>query len=278
MRTMWKKAGSFLCLLVAILAMPLLVTAEEIPEKEDSRTISQDILSCFDEETVDTVFRGYDIHYNYDLFSQYGDMDEALANLPAQQVKIYYFAKNKKGDTVCYTYDGSGLTDTGYTWGALWSEFLDEKADALIQMVDANIVVENIYYFRYGNWYAIYYKTNLGDYVYFTPEEAEYLMGLAQFTALGSELKDLVTKYKVLSDMVGCSPMSLASQLHVDLSPYDITSPDFDPNAPFVTLFKPGKFIAIGSAVLLVTLIVCRYLIRGHRKYREKKERMASRI
>lgn len=274
-----KKVYCLICLILMFLSLVLPVGAEETAHAEDSVTISGEILSCLDMETVDTVFCVYDMNDRYAGFVTYGDIDSVLANTAEPQLRIYYFVKNKQGETASYTYDGTRLSKTQYHsgWGSGWYGVHGEKAESVIKRIADDIVVENVYYLWYDSWSAVYYKTNLGDYVYVRAGK-EYLMGLDQFLALQSELHDQWIKFKDWRDMDNMPAQIKISELRVDLSPYDITSPDFDPHAPFKTNFKPGKFIAIGSLVLLIALIVGRFLIRGHRKYREKKERMAFRI
>ncbi len=275
-----KKVCSLICLILTLLSLALPVGAEESAPAEDSVTISDEILSCLDMETVDSVFRVYDITDGYAGFVTYGDIDGVLANTTDPQLRIYYFVKSKQGETASYTYDGTRLSKTQYHsgWGSGWYGVHDEKAESVIKKIADDIVVENIYYLWYDSGFAVYYKTNLGDYAYVRTGKMEYLMGLEQFLALQCELHDQWIKFKDWRDMDNMPAQIKIGQLRVDLSPYDITSPDFNPHAPLKTHFKPGKFIAIGSFVLLIALIVGRFLIRGHRKYREKKERMASRI
>lgn len=274
-----KKLCSLLCLIPAALLLVLPVCAEETAPAEDSVTISENILSCLDESEVDTVFRVYDMNDGYAGFVKYGDIDGVIANTTAPQLRIFYFVKTKQGETSTYTYDGTELLKTGYhpDWGAWWFGAHSEKTETVIRKVASDIVVENVYYL-WDDSLCIYYKTNLGDYVYVFMDPKEYLMALDPFLSLQRELGDLLRKYSFMSEMVGCSHESWTRGLQVDLSPYDITSPHFDPRAPLKINSKPGKFIAIGSFVLLVVLIVCRLFIRNRRKNRITKEEMVNRI
>ncbi len=281
-----KKSASILCLIFMLWSMLLPVSAQETAKTEDSVTISDEILSCLDMETVDTIFRVYVFSHFYSDFVKYGDLDGVLANTSASQFGTCYFVKTKGGETNSYTYDGIGLIESNRYSGraALWFDIHSEQAEEIIKKVSSDIVVENVFYLWFSgmddSWFAVYYKTNLGDYVYIPSEQKAYLMGLDQFIAMQNVIYD---RYAYMAIRKG--PWTLGRDIvvtpesaPVDLSPYDITSPDFNPHAPLKTNFKPGKFIAIGSFVLLLTLIVCRYLIRGHRKYREKKERMIYRF
>lgn len=279
MRSVWKKVCGLICLSLMFLVMALPAGAEENANTEDSVTISEDILSCLDESEVDTVFRVYIINDSYNRFVTYGDIDGVLANTPESQLRIYYFVKTKQGETNSYTYDGTDLVKIDYSpdWGRELFAFHSEKTETIIKKVASDIVVENVYYLQYDGS-CVYYKTNLGDYVYVFMDQKEYLMALEPFLLLQEELRDLLRKYSFRGQVVGCSPEPFTRGLQVDLSPYDITSPDFDPHAPLKTTFKPGKFIAIGSLLLLIALVVCRYLIPGHRKNRATKDKLANQI
>lgn len=268
-----KKVCSLICLSVLFLSMVLPACAEETINTEDSVTISEDVLSQLNASEEDTVLRIYDFGHNYDGFAAYDDIDEVITNPTASGLHSYYLVKDKQGEISAYTHDGGHLSETPY-WGAGWFRVHGNRAQSVIKVISADIVVKHIYYLEYTMYSAVYYKTNLGDYVYVIADES-YLMALDPFLALHNELRDQVFKLKDSYNLLGQSSEVKFSDLRVDLSPYDITSPDFDPHAPLKTHFKPGKFIAIGSFALLVTLVVCRCLIRGHRKYRKKKERMA---
>lgn len=279
MRAVWEKIGGLICLILMLLPMALPVSAEESAKAEDSVTIPEDILSCLDESEVDTVFRVYIINDSYSRFVTYGDIDGVLANTPESQLGIYYFVKTKQGETNSYTYDGTDLVKTDYSpdWGSEWFAFHSEKTETIIKKVASDIVVKNVYYLR-SDGSCVYYKTNMGDYVYVLMDHKEYLMALEPFLSLQEELRDLLRKYSFRGAMIGCSPEPFTRGLQVDLSPYDITSPNFDPHAPLKTTFKPGKFIAIGSFLLLIALVVGRFLIRGHRKNRATKHKLANQI
>ena len=273
-----KKICSLICLVMVLLSMALPVAAEEC--HEDSVTISEDILACLDEETVDTVFRVYRFDDGYDSFVKYTDMDQVLANVKEPELRCFYSVKNKKGEITLYTYDRNRLVDTGYRWGAELFDLHGKKANDLIRMVDADIVVEQIYYMWHNaDMFAIYYETDLGDYVYVWMDEKEYLMALEPFLLLQEELDELLRKRSfAYNNWVGCPDEPWTRGLQVDLTPYDITSPDFNPHASLKTNFKPGKFIAIGLPVLLVALIVGRFLIRGKWKYWVSKDNVIRRI
>lgn len=280
-----KRVCSLICLLFLMLAMVLPVNAEETAKSEDSVTIPEDILACLDMETVDTVFRVYAFTDSFLGFATYDDIDGVLANAAESQLQIYYFVQDKQREAASYTYDGAKLIQTGnqFGWMSDWFAIHNEQTETILEKVSADIAVENVYYLRYSgwsdSWSAVYYKTNLGDYVYIRSEQKDYLMRVDQFVVMQNVMLD---RYELIWDrlagMLGPGIVVTPESAPVDLSPYDITSPDFDPHAPLKTNFKPGKFIAIGSFVLFIALVVGRFLIRGHGKYREKKERMASRI
>ncbi len=269
-----KKVCCLVCLILLLLAMALPVGAEEY--FEDSVTIPEEVLACLDMESVDTVFCVYVfgsqfVRCTYSGFVYYGDIDRMLANVAEPELQRYYFVKDKAGETEVYAYDGMGLSK-GYIGHGSWFERHGEKAASIIRKIDADIVVENIYYLWYHNWTAIYYKTNLGDYIYVS---GGYLMAREPFLALQEELYELSVKYKDWRNLINEPYQVKLSEAQADLSPYDMDAPDFDPHAPLNVHrnYKPGKLITIGSLVLLVALVVGRFLIRGHRKYRAQKDK-----
>lgn len=275
-----RKVCCLICLCLLLLSVSVPANAEGSAATEDSVTIPQEVLACLDADSVDTIFCVYLFgdqfaRCTYEGFPRYGDIDSVLANT-GPELQRCYFVKDKAGETTVYTYDGESLSRRLMGLGS-WFGFHGEKAENIIQTIDAGIVVENIYYLWYYNWTAIYYKTNLGDYVYIS---GGYLMGLEPFLTLQEELYWLALKYENWRDMDNQPYQVKLSQLDIDWSAYDLDALDFDPQAPLQVEhnYKPGKFIAIGSFVLLIALIVGRFLIRGHWKYQEKKERMASRI
>lgn len=275
-----KKVCSLVCLVLLLLAMVMPVSAEEYCE--DSVTIPEEVLACLDEETVDDVFCVYRYRDDYTSFAQYGNMDSVLKNVAEPELQRYYFVIHSQNETACYTYDGSCLIETGYTWGAEWFSLHGEKVERVIQKVAADIVVENTYYLWWSGLTAVYYETNFGDFVYVFTEQKEYLMALDPFLSMQEELHDMRMKLYIAFAIptVGREPITVMRLLtaYADLSPYDITSPDFDPYALFKLNLKPGKFIAIGLLVLLAVLLVGRYLIRGHRKYRAQKDKQRYRF
>lgn len=278
MRVVWKKAGGLICLIFVLLSMALPVAAEE--SHEDSNTIPEEVLACLDEENIDTIFCVYvfgskSVRCSYKGFPRYGDIERVLANVGEPELQRYYYVKDEAGETAIYTYDSEGLSEEYRNFG--WFSFHGEQAASIIQTIDAGIVVENIYYLQYPDWYAVYYKTNLGDYVYALDR---YLMALEPFLALQEELYVISSKYWDYRDWTNEAYQVELSEVHADLSPYVINSPDFDPHAPLRVNqnFYPGKMITISTLALLVVLIVGRFLIRGHRKYRATKDKMAYRI
>lgn len=278
MRAVWKKVGGLVCLALMLLSAVLPVGAAGDEKTEDSVTIPENVLACLDEAAVDTIFRVYDMNDGYDSFVRYGNMDGVLANISAGRLRSYYFVKDKSGETTVYTYDGTSLSEQRYMGGSGWFDIHSEQAASVIQKIDAGIAVENIYYLWYPTWGAVYYKTNLGDYVYVMSGKKEYLMGLEPFLSMQEELYELGIKFKDWRDMDNQPYQISLGEVRADLSPYDITSPDFAPRAPLKTTFKPGIFIAIGSFLLLIALVVGRFLIRGHRKNRETKHKLANQI
>lgn len=267
-----KKVCSLICLALVLLSMALPASAQETAKTEDSVTISEDVLTCLDMQNIDTVFCVYLFYDGYASFVTYGDIDAVLANVSEPQLQRYYFVRNNLGETATYTYDGGQLTDTEYPFGLIsgWFTRHDERAGTIIKNVAADIVVENIYYLRFYDYNAIYYKTDLGDYVYCGFGKNGYLMGLEQFLDLQTEMRYICLRAKDMQFVTERPDNLHLRMLYADMSSYDFSSPDFDPNAPFDINGNPGKFIAISFVVLLAALIVCRVLVRNRRKTRNE--------
>lgn len=261
--------------------MVVSVSAEEC--REDSVTIPEEILACLDGEDIDTIFCVYQfqtgqfLSYSYEDFAFHGDVDSILANSTEPKLRRYYYVTDKAGETAVYTYDGESLNQRSSQSDA-WYRMYTEQAENTIRTIDAGIVVENFYYLSYPDWTAIYYKTNLGDYVYVLCKSGEYLMARKPFLALQEELYELSVKYRDWRDMDNAPRQVKFTEIKADLSPYAVNSPDFDPHAPFKTNLKPGKFIAISSFLLLIGLVVCRFVIRGHWKNRQTKRKVVHRF
>ena len=96
--------------------------------------------------------------------------------------------------------------------------------------------------------------------------------------ALQGELKDMAIKYQDWRNIINEPYHIKLGELHADLTPYDISSPDFDPDAPLKISHSPGKVIDIGSIVLLAVLIVCRVCIRSRARVRRQEEACVPRI
>ena len=273
-----KKLCSVICLILVLMSMVLPVRAAETETVEDSVTIPEDVLACLDAENIESVFcvyvfqTGQFLSYRYEDFVRYGDVDSVLVNSAEPKMRRYYFVKNKDGETGVYFYDGENWKQRS-TESDDWYRAQVEQGKNAIQAIHAGIIVENLYYLVYPGWAAIYYKTNFGDYVYVLSESGEYLMAREPFLALQEELYELSVKFRDWRDMDNGPYQVKFEQIKADLSPYRITSPDFDPYAPLQTSNSPGKWIAISAAVLLLVLMIGRLLIRSHEKYRITKHK-----
>ena len=292
-----KKLSSLICLILAALLLVLHVCAEETAPVEDSVTISEEIRTSLNLEAGDTVLRIYQFDRDFRLsgFPKYRNIDKVLAHAEELSIRGYFFVTDATGETKAYTHFGDRLVGADYVSekDSPWVDFhLNGRAEAIIKKVSADIVVENIYFLRYDHMAAVYYKTNLGEYVYFvfstrpasTEPDAqckeEYLMRLDHFL----QLQEAIYYHRFLWQNAEYVipevryPAPTPKNLRVDLSVYEFASPDFAPDAAYTTYYSPGKFIAIGSVVLLVGLIVCRLFIRNRRKNRITKEEMVNRI
>lgn len=292
-----KKVCCLLCLSLMLMTMILPVSAKQKTNAEDSIVISEDVLASLNLEAGDTVLRVYQFDRDFQLsgFPQYRNMDQVLAHADELSIRNYYFVTSPAGETKAYTHFGDRVVGAEYDpdKDSKWVDFhRNGRAEAIIKKVSANIVVENIYYLRYDSMAAVYYKTNLGEYVYFvfdshpahTEPDAqggeEYLMRLDRFLqlqeaiyyhwSLGEDAHYVIPEARY--------PAPTPKNLRIDLSVYEFASPDFDPDAAYTTYYTPGKFIAIGSLVLLTALVICRILICNHRKRRKREDISVNRL
>ena len=273
-----KKICSLVFLIFILLSMMLPVKAAEIETVEDSVTIPEEVLACLGAENIESVFcvyafqTGQFLSYRYEDFVQYGDVDSVLANATEPKLIRYYFVKDKDGETGLYFFDGENWKQRP-SESDDWYRTQVEQGKNAIQEIHAGIIVDNLYYLVYPGWAAIYYKTNFGDYVYVLSESGEYLMAGEPFLALQEELYELSMKFRDWRNMDNGPYQVKFGQIKADLSPYRITSPDFDPHAPLRTSNSPGKWITISAAVLLLVLLIGRLLTRSHEKYRVTKHK-----
>ena len=230
----------------------------------DSYNISEDILARLPLEEGDRVVRLYNISILSD-FSLNDNIADLLQNFEPQ---VIYAVESMKGERNAYGFwDGECVKMRHYDgFYVLLETYLNNSA---IELLDPNIVVEQSYYFMGETNYqgsAIYYKTNLGDYVYYRCMrhgfDGEYLFSAdAFFSAIKLTCQMEREQYK--EPVVGGIGND---ELEPYISAYKIGSDHFDPNAEFPSRDdRSNKWIVpVGialSACLLgaVTIAVLRF-------------------
>ena len=279
-----KKCIALLCILCVLITFSAPVHAEEnaLPEdtsnaagettfSEDSSRISEEILALLPVKSGDQVVRVYHLSL-MSGFDLYGSMDELLnANDDLNYTyTTVYVIKSSDGtyqdykirDGVCFP---SG-SDSNY------HKIMDTYLEgSVIYDIDPDIIVENAYYLveiGYVRDDAIYYKTNLGDYVYLrTFEREEYLFSLEAFLEYEAAKREWTKERYANGGISGGAPY----EPDMDLSAYQIGSPNFDPDAPFPvpkdneshgTLWLIG---GIALAVVLAAAATWFFLRRRHK-------------
>ena len=113
----------------------------------------------------------------------------------------------------------------------------------VLKSIDPNISIENAYYVAtYDEGDIIYYETNMGEYVYcnfqryfpYRPETGEFIFSLEAFCEYQRIVDEACREFmKEHPFEVGGSGGNNAVANTLDLSAYQIDSPNFDPDAPF---------------------------------------------
>lgn len=246
------------------------VRAEEIAPQEDSSNISDEILALLPLEKDDQIVRVY-VTYIPVAFYYCRSIDELwLSNIP---VTNHYVVTSKDGTITDYVIqDGNIQNLSPNDWvHEIMEVYLSGE---VIKLVSPDITVESAYYLA-GSAYtgnAIYYKTSLGDYVYYRSYRfglnGEYLFSLESFRELQATLHSYLLEH---GDRVGVN----SGWIDADLSAYEIGSENFDPNAPFTTLAKaessePSNAWLIGSIALGVCLVSAAAILLILRQRRKK--------
>ena len=232
----------------------------------DSSNISEDILAQLPLEEGDRVVRIYNISILSDFYLN-DNIDDLLQNFDPQ---VIYAVESITGERNAYGFWDGVCVQMRHHDGfyVLLEAYLNNSA---IELLDPNIVVEQSYYFMGETNYngsAIYYKTNLGDYVYYRCMkhgfDGEYLFSAdAFFSAIKLTLESEREKYK--EPVVGGSGND---ELEPYISAYEIGSENFNPDAEFVMPKDNSNqwIIVAGIAMSLCLLGTATFLAVRFRK------------
>lgn len=260
----------YICISLFLIAILLAVpgNAHQNTTAEDSSHISEETLGQLPLEEGDRVVRLYNISILSD-FSLNDNIDDLLQNFEPQ---VIYAVESMNGERNAYGFwDGDCVQMHHYDgFYVLLETYLN---NSVIELLDPNIVVEQSYYFMGETNYngsAIYYKTTLGDYVYYRCMrhgfDGEYLFSAdAFFSAIKLALEIEREQYK--EPVVGGSDND---ELESYISAYKIGSDHFDPNAEFPSKADQSNqwIVTVGIALsaCLLGAAIC-LTIRSCRKH-----------
>lgn len=261
-----------LVLVISMLCFPIHATDDLNPM--DSRYLSPQILEKFDLDETELLVKCYASVITWD-FNDYTNIDEILANA----FGVVYLQK-KFSDPVLYAseFDKNGEWIEGIPTGVNGVNFYQQTLHELqtgeaIKTISADITVQSLYYLwgennRMGT--AIYYETNMGDYVYYR----QHGVGELLFPA------EAFFEYQkaICETMFAYPDANSGSEIGNpwDLSVYDYRSPDFNPNTPFPKQASttPAEssidpillWTGIAAGVLLLATISAFFIIKARHK------------
>lgn len=234
-----------LLLMLFFLLMAIPVQAEDI--SEDSVNIAPDIINMLEPEEGEKVVCIYQTYVN-DVFWTCSNIEEFLSFDHGVRTYIFYVVISTDGTSRCYILDDNKCIPYEDWKSIYYAEYFPLVnlllSDDLLAELDPNIVIENKYYLNGGlNYgYAIYCKTNQGDYIYYHYEgksaygaKGSYIFSLEAFL---DYQKVVESNYQRIAAMHpdgwvgGCGDGD--SDLDLDLSAYEIGSENFNPDAKFV--------------------------------------------
>ena len=196
-----------------------------------SQHISDEILAQLPLKEGDLVIPVYISAFAVD-FGYYHNIDELIDRYAEKyEEAMIYVVLSQDGNRECYTlYEGEYVkrpSDSNSIYYCHLNTFLEGE---VLKEIDPDIQVEYAYLFNgiadhYG--IAIYYQTDLGDYVFYAATTGTYLMSAEAFFAVQKEIHDYYLSFN------GIVPVGSAEMDEMDLSAYQIGSPNFNPNAPF---------------------------------------------
>lgn len=257
-----KSVISAIILAAFLLMLALPVSADDMPAPEDSLTISDALREELGASDSEIIVRVYSVII-IGRFSDFADVDLALQpDYDLNDWFISYAVFHSDGTVTHYAQlDGVYQPVAIMINEDIMRRFLSgELADVLGEDVE----VQKAYYIteesdREGT--AIYYRTNIGDYVYFAGwATGECLFPAEVFQQYQAELLEARIAIYGDSMVTGGSPEIW------DLSSFRVDSPTFDPNAPIVRMGDESSttvennensdyWIWIGIAVVVVAAV-----------------------
>lgn len=237
--------------------------AAEYPDPLDSRNVPENLVALANPGEGDILFRYYNIPLLFD-FTNYDSIEAILENATENSIPLYAL-ETSDGQRVVFK-----TQDNGISYKSVYDEngqgewaspsFQEHRTGEAIRTVSPDIIIESMYYLKGENskmGTAIYYKTNLGDYVFFDGSIDEYLFSAEAFFEYQ---RTLYAEAIQQGDKDGGLDYS-----SWDLSAYDYRSDNFDPHAPFPISVEPEQtpspYLWIGIAGAVVLAAIATFLI-----------------
>ena len=232
----------FALIILLASALNISVSAEEYTDPMDSRYIPPQILELIDEEETVLLVRFYvaPMHFfkhrtdeginhiiNYFSGATYAQITETDIN---------YYALLEDGELIKKERKYPDHYDQRFDYR---DSFLHEfQIGDAIRSISPDIIIRSVYFLSGKAHYtgsAIFYKTNLGNYVYFSDNASAATNNLLFSEDAFWEYQEAyyATKNSMADGGAGSSDLW-------DLSAYDYHSPNFNPNAPFPKMDTPS--------------------------------------
>lgn len=266
-------------LLCVILAIPSFVYANDIQE---TQTLTEKHISQFSSSNIDeTVLKALDLNptdkivklYNMSIVVAFSKYDTIGAVMDSEFVdQIFYVVLSDGGELEVYIVrNGSSPVKAIEENLVEESDLLTYYSDNAIKKISEDIEVYNVYYLWARPYYegiALYYETNMGDYVYWNGTEAgECLMPSVVFVDYMRTLyhEMFAPSLSVKGSSNGGSTYNIAN--------YKINSSEFNPHILPVALNDEESkqevaIIVVCALVAVVTVgVVCL-----KQKYKHKKK------
>lgn len=269
---MRKAILSVLVLVLIISALSFGASAEEYADIRDSRYIPPDALSQIGNSgTIVKVYNGSLLGH----FAGCQNIEEILADVNVRKYIGYY---KKSGDSLrWYEYSapenyeklwpGEAVVESKTHISGMIQEFQTMEA---ISAVSPDIVIESVYYFDSSSAHegsAIYYKTNLGDYVFYRHLwDGTQMLCTAErfFEYKRAEIEALLDEYGNGHIMGGSAGIE-----DWDLSIYDYRSPNFNPAAPLPKGKDAFPWLGLGIGVIPLAAVLTVCIIRRKKSMQE---------
>lgn len=265
-----RKTITYFFLVAMIFALCSPAFATEYPDPLDSRNVPENLVALANPGEGDILFRYYNIPLRFD-FTNYDSIEAILENATENSMPLYAL-ETSDGQRVVFK-----TQDNGISYKSVYDEngqgewanpsFQEHITGEAIRTVSPDIIIESMYYLKGENskmGTAIYYKTNLGDYVFFDGSIDEYLFSAEAFFEYQ---RALYAEAIQQGDKDGSPAYS-----SWDLSAYDYRSDNFDPHAPFPISAEPEQtpspylWIGIAAGAVVLTAIAAFFIVKAKRK------------